>query len=87
MLVLFQVFHVFNCRSEHQSVFAKSLFSNKILFWGTLASLLIHIAALYIPVMQTLLKVKPLSLSTWLLIVAIGLSAFVANELHKRFRG
>ena len=87
MLVLFQVFHVFNCRSEHQSVFAKSLFSNKILFWGTLASLAIHIAALYIPVMQTLLKVKPLSLSTWLLIVTIGLSAFAANELHKRFRG
>ena len=87
MLVLFQVYHVFNCRSEHRSVFSKSLFSNKILFWGTLASLVIHIAALYIPVMQTLLQVKPLALDTWLLIVVVGLSAFVANELHKRFRG
>jgi len=86
MMVLFQFYHVFNCQSEHLSVFAKNPAGNPILFYGSVGSLAIHVGALYFPPTQYLLDVRPLELSTWLLIATVGLSAFLVNELHKRFR-
>ncbi|MDW8339501.1 MAG: HAD-IC family P-type ATPase, partial [Thermoleophilia bacterium] len=56
-MVLFQAFHVGNCRSEHGSVVSKSPFSNRFLFLGTAAALGIHAAALYLPPTQYLLRV------------------------------
>jgi Ca2+-transporting ATPase len=85
-LILFQKVHVFNCRSEDVSIFKKSLLANKLLFIGVLTSLALHIAALYIPVTQALLRVKPLSGTTWLVAIGIALTAVIVNELHKKLR-
>jgi len=85
-LVLFQKVHVFNCRSEDVSIFKKNLFSNKILFGGVLASLLIHIAALYLPWTQRLLHFQPLPWQVWVASISVAATAIIVNELHKRFR-
>lgn len=85
-LVLFQKFHVFNCRSEDVSIFKKSLFANKVLFIGVLTSMGVHIAALYIPWTQRLLSFKPLDWQTWLAIIPLAATVIIANELHKYFR-
>ena len=85
-LVLFQVVHVFNCRSEDVSIFKKNLFSNKVLFGGVLASLGVHIAAMYLGPLQTLLDLQPLSWELWAASIAAGATAVVANELHKWLR-
>jgi Ca2+-transporting ATPase len=85
-LVVFQVFHVGNCRSEYLSIFAKSPLSNRFLLIGVVASALLHTAALYMPFTQRLLRVEPLDLETWLHIFAVGLTILLAVELHKRFR-
>jgi magnesium-transporting ATPase (P-type) len=55
-MVLFQMFHVGNCRSEQ--------FSNPFLFVATTAALLVHVAALYMPATQIVLRVEPLESST-----------------------
>ena len=85
-LVLFQKVHVFNCRSEDVSLFRKSLFANKLLFAGVMASLAIHVAALYIPVTQELLRFEPLDLKTWILAAAVAASAIILNEGLKILR-
>jgi len=85
-LVLFQKVHVFNCRSESDSIFKKSLMKNKLLFIGVLTSLAIHVAALYIPVTQELLRFTPLDAITWAAAVGIAATAIIVNEAHKRFR-
>ncbi|MFW6353433.1 MAG: cation transporting ATPase C-terminal domain-containing protein, partial [Verrucomicrobiota bacterium] len=85
-LVLFQMVHVFNCRSEHDSIFRKSLFSNKILFIGVVASLAAHVAVIYLPWTQDLLSLAPLEWTHWLLAFGVALTALIVNELHKYFR-
>jgi calcium-translocating P-type ATPase len=85
-MVFFQKVHVFNCRSESVSIFKKSLFANKMLFIGVLASLCIHVAAVYTPVTQKLLSLEPLSLKMWLVCFCVALTAIIVNELHKAFR-
>lgn len=85
-LVLFQKVHVFNCRSEDVSIFRKNLLSNKVLFVGVLASLVVHIAALYIPWTQTLLHFEPLSGRIWIAAIAVAATAIIVNELHKWLR-
>lgn len=85
-LVMFQIFHVFNSRSENQSVFRKNPFSNRFLFIGTLLSVAIHIGAMYFEPTKFLLRVEPLSLETWVRLILIALSIIVVVELHKLFR-
>jgi len=82
-LVLFQKVHVFNCRSESSTVFLKSLLKNKVLLIGVLASLGVHIGALYAPWTQELLGVRPLDGMTWLVMAAIAATAIIPNEIHK----
>lgn len=85
-LVLFQKVHVFNCRSEDVSIFKKNPLENKVLVIGVLASLGVHIAALYIPWTQRLLHFEPLSWQIWLISIAVASTAIVVNELHKWLR-
>ena len=86
MMVVFQVVHVGNARSEHRSLFAKSPFSNPILFAGTAGALALHVGALYLPATQSILRVEPLDLGTWATIAAVSLSVTAAVEVHKLLR-
>jgi magnesium-transporting ATPase (P-type) len=86
-MVLFQVFHVGNSRSEHQSAFARSLFSNPYLLLGTSIAVLVHLAALHWGPMQYILRVEPLGLDAWLRMVAVASTVIIAVELHKLLRG
>lgn len=85
-MVFFQVFHVANSRSEHLSAFAKSPFSNRFLLVGTTVAVLVHVAALYLPPTQYILRVEPLDLWTWAKMVATASSVILAVELHKLLR-
>ena len=85
-MVVFQVFQAGNSRSETESVFHRSPFSNKLLLVATIAALGIHIAALYLPPTQYVLRVEPIGLTAWLRIVVIATSILVAMEIHKALR-
>jgi Ca2+-transporting ATPase len=85
-LILFQIVHVFNCRSEDVSLFRKNLLGNKVLFLGVLVSLGVHVAAVHMTWGQELLSLEPLKASTWLWSAAIAATAIIVNELHKWLR-
>jgi magnesium-transporting ATPase (P-type) len=85
-LVVFQIFHVFNCRSVQRSVFRKNPLSNRFLFIGTLLSFAVHFAAMHFEPTQTLLRLQPLTSDTWFRLVLIALSVFVVVEVHKLVR-
>jgi Ca2+-transporting ATPase len=85
-MVLFQVFHVGNCRSDHISAFRKSPFSNPFLFVATAAAFVIHAGALYVPATQIILRVEPIGIDAWVRMVAVGASIIVAIEIHKLIR-
>jgi magnesium-transporting ATPase (P-type) len=86
-LVLFQAFQVGNARSETQSVFLRSPFSNPFLLIATASALLIHMGALYFGPTQYVLRVVPFGdLGTLARIVLVAATIIIAMELHKLLR-
>jgi Ca2+-transporting ATPase len=85
-MVIFQMFHVGNSRSEHESIFTRSPFSNGYLFLATAGAFAIHVVALYVPGTQFVLRVEPIGdLETWVRMTLMGALILVAVELHKLF--
>ncbi|HSK96235.1 MAG TPA: HAD-IC family P-type ATPase [Euzebyales bacterium] len=85
-MVMFQAFHVGNARSETISAFRLSPLRNMFLLLSQTAALGIHAAALYLPFMQTVLRVQPVSRSVWMTAMAVGSTIIVVGEIHKLLR-
>jgi Ca2+-transporting ATPase len=85
-MVIFQMFHVGNCRSEFRSIFLISPLSNPFLFLATAAAFGIHFTALYWPWTQFILRVEPIELGAWVRVLLVASSILAAMELHKFIR-
>lgn len=85
-MVIFQMFHVGNSRSEFSSAFRISPFSNRFLLLAAAAALVVHVAALYLPLTQFILRVEPIEAAAWVRILLTGATILVAVELHKLLR-
>ena len=83
LMVLFENVHIGNCRSETKSALILSPFRSPILLTGAVAALLVHVAAMYLPLGQELLGTEPVSLETWGIVAAIALTIFITMEIHK----
>ena len=57
LFVLFQNFHIANCRSETKSAFAISPLRSPILMAGVATAFFVHFASLYIPLMLSLIHI------------------------------
>jgi len=75
--VLFELFFVFNCRSETRSVFRTNIFENTKLVLAVGSSFLLQLAVVYIPFFQPLFKTVPLNGSDWLIVLAIAASGLL----------
>lgn len=82
-MVMFQFFHVFNCRSFHRSLFKVNFFGNPYVLGSVMLALLAHIALLYIPFAQNVFETAPISLQTWGLITAVGVTIIIVSEIDK----
>jgi Ca2+-transporting ATPase len=82
VLVIFQFFNVFICRSENNSIFSSRLFSNFWLWLSILASTVLHFVVLYTP-LSRIFKVVPLTLADWGLILLVASSLVIIMELKK----
>jgi cation-transporting P-type ATPase F len=85
-MVVFQMFHVGNARSDYRSVYRVSPFSNRLLLIATASAFLVHVAALYIPITQFILRLEPISFDAWMRLIPIALTIVAFVELHKLLR-
>jgi Ca2+-transporting ATPase len=84
-LVVFQMYNVFNSRAGSESIFKKGLFSNKYLILAVLASLGLHMVSIYTPLSNIINKGQVfLSLGDWGLVILVGSSVIIIEELIKR---
>jgi P-type Ca2+ transporter type 2C len=83
LMVLFEIVHIANARSETKSAFGISLLRNPLLLLGTLSAFLLHLIALYTPLGQRILVMQPVDLRVWLTIIPVSFGVLVAMELHK----
>jgi len=86
LMVLFENAHVFNCRSERLSAFRVPLSSNWLLVIAVAAAQSIHIAAMYIPGLNDVLRIQPVDLKTWLTVVPLALGVIAVMEIYKLFK-
>jgi len=91
LMVFIQNIHVFNCRSEKHTAFSVSLTSNKLILFGVLASVLLQVIVMEVPVLSKLLQTTsvPFMHMIYLFIVAslvliiIEIYKFINNKLKK----
>jgi Ca2+-transporting ATPase len=67
-------------------VFRISPISNPFLFLAVAAALAVHVAALYLPPTQFVLRLEPVPLAMWPRMLAVAASILVAAEAHKLVR-
>ena len=74
-LVLSQLIHVFECKSETRNIFRIPLFSNMFLVISVICSLIMTLGVIYVPFLQNIFKTVPLGMNEWM--IAGGLSFLV----------
>jgi magnesium-transporting ATPase (P-type) len=81
-LVFCQLFNVFNSRSDYASAFSH-LFTNKLL-WGAVAlSVLLQVAVIYVPFLNTAFDTAPMALADWGLCIAAASLVLWVEEIKK----
>ncbi len=86
LMVLLENFHVFNCRSEYLSAFRVPISRNYLLIAGVVAAQGVHILALYVPFLQNVLQLQPVSPVEWLSLLALASLVVVVMEIFKAVR-
>lgn len=86
LMVFFENVHVFNCRSETRSVLRVPIGANPLLVAAVVATQSIHIGAMYVPGLNNVLGIAPVSVETWLSVAPIALSLILVMEVYKAFR-
>ncbi|WP_414627207.1 calcium-translocating P-type ATPase, SERCA-type [Clostridium sp.] len=77
-LIMSQLFHVFECRSERHSIFEIKLFTNPYLVGAVSISITMLLAILYIPFLRGIFHTVPLMINHWAIVVFFsGVIAFI----------
>ncbi|MDI6806596.1 MAG: cation-translocating P-type ATPase [Candidatus Aenigmarchaeota archaeon] len=72
LAVFFELFFVFNCRSERHSVFKIGVGGNRKLLLAVFVSILFQLLVIYLPPLQIAFKTVPLGLVDWLIILSLS---------------
>lgn len=81
-LMLFQMFNVFNARSDYRSAF-HGLFANGWIWAAVALAIVLQVAVIYIPVLQQAFSTQGLSFRDWLLCAGVASSVLWLRELSK----
>jgi len=82
-LVLAQLIHVFDCRSE-RGVFARNPFSNIYLLLAVLSSFLLLLVVIYVPTLQPIFHTTSLYFVDWMLIITLSALPTVLFSFPKK---
>jgi Ca2+-transporting ATPase len=84
-IVLTQLLHAFNFRSETRTVFRLESLRNRWLVGAFIGSMLLQIMVIYTPALQTVFKTQPLGIHDWIDVVVAALVPLVAIDIVKLF--
>src|SRR3954454_22397269 len=82
VLILFQLFNVFNARSDSESAF-HGLFDNRWLWAAVIVSVALQFVVLYTPFLQRAFSTDALTAADWLLCTAVASSVLWVREAEK----
>ena len=77
------VFHAFNARSQRRSAFTERLFTNGWLWAAVGACIVLQLAAVYAPVLSTVLRTVALSAPDWGVVLLCSLAPVAVVEIVK----
>ncbi len=80
-LVLTQLIHVFECKSETRCIFQIPILNNRYLVMAVLCSLTMILSVVYIPALQNIFKTVPLGLNEWLVTGGLSFLTPVVSSL------
>ena len=83
VLCLSQMGHVLAIRSETESLFRISHFSNPLLLAAVALTYALQMATIYVPSLQPIFKTEALSMDELLLCIALSTVVFFAVEIEK----
>lgn len=90
-LVITQLIHVFECKSETRNIFEIDLFDNIPLVLAVLCSVVMILGVVYVPSLQAVFKTVALGLNEWMLVIGFSLIVPVLSSMigsgKKRHRG
>lgn len=81
-LVLSQLIHVFECRSEKHSLFEINPFTNMFLLGAVSISVIMLLSIVYIPFLQNVFHTIALNLGQWLIILFFSSIISFINSLY-----
>ena len=84
MLVTAQWVYMINCRSSESFSLNMGLLRNKGIWLVSGVLLLLQLAIIYLPFMQTMFGTESLPLRYWLITLVIGIGMFLVVEVEKR---
>lgn len=78
VFVMYQLFNVFNCRSNSNK-------SNNTLIIAVCASFILQLCAIYIPLLQSIFHTTGIPLEKWVLIIIVSLTILIAERIIRKF--
>jgi Ca2+-transporting ATPase len=85
VIVMVELFYLFNCRSLTRSMFSVGLFSNYCLLIGVGIMIALQLIITYVPLANKLFHTAPISMDSWWRILAVSLCAYIVVGCEKWF--
>jgi Ca2+-transporting ATPase len=85
-LTLSQMGNALALRSERESIFKIGFLSNKSLLTAVLLTLVLQLAVIYLPFLQSIFKTNPLSWQELLISLVLSTIVFLGVEIEKWFK-
>ena len=82
-IVAFEWLMAFSARSDEHTIFKLGILRNKALVFSIGLAVLLQIAVVYVPFLQTAFKTYPLTLRDWIIVVAASGGLFILEEIRK----
>jgi Ca2+-transporting ATPase len=81
--VLYQVVNAFNSRDDVTTALRRHSLTNHKLLWALAGVLVLQVAAVHVPFMQTIFDTTALTLSQWALAAGVAISVLIVEEARK----
>jgi Ca2+-transporting ATPase len=86
VFVVLESAYLLNCRSLVKPLSAVGYFTNLWVYAGIGLMLVFQLALVYVPLMNNLFQTEPLSLMSWMRILAAGLGVYIIVSIEKMLR-